>query len=78
MDRSRPFENGRNPQAVELGFAVMAFVNLDAGNRMAMTFVRQRIELAVAAIFAGAVDEFEPFNFPRRHGDLRPLRSRVL
>ena len=59
VDRSRPFEDGRNPQAVELGLAVMAFINLDACHSVAMTFVRQRIELAVAAIFAGAVDEFE-------------------
>jgi hypothetical protein len=54
----------------------MAFVDLNAGDRVAMTFVRQRIELAIAAIFAGAVDEFESLDFPRRHRDLLRLEFR--
>ncbi|WP_352964800.1 hypothetical protein [Mesorhizobium sp. M1312] len=49
---------------------MMTFVDLDARHRMAMAFVGQRIELAVAAIFAGAIDEFPSLNFPRRHAVL--------
>jgi hypothetical protein len=32
-----------------------------------MAFVGQPVELAVAAILTGAVDEFSSFDFPRRH-----------
>jgi hypothetical protein len=53
----------------------MALVDLDARNRVAMAFVGQPVELAVAAIFAGAVDEFAPLEFPVGHvGDL-PCRK---
>jgi hypothetical protein len=45
----------------------MAFVNLDRSNGMAMTLVRKRVELAIAAIFAIAVDKFPPLEFPISH-----------
>ena len=67
----------RRPSSVVV--AVMAFVDLDAGDGVAMTLVRQRVELAVAAILAGAVDELASLDFPRCHGDLLRLRvSRAL
>jgi hypothetical protein len=48
----------------------MTFVDLDARHSMAMAFVGQRIELTVAAIFAGTIDEFASPDFPRRHAVL--------
>ena len=52
VDRSRPFEDGGDPEAVEPGVAMMALVDLDARDGVAMALVGQRVELAVAAIFA--------------------------
>lgn len=69
VDRSRPFENGGNPQAVQPGLAMMAFVDLDPGHRVAVTLVGETVELAVAAVRAGAVDQFATLDFPRCHGD---------
>jgi hypothetical protein len=37
---------------------------------VAMAFVRQRIELAIAAVFASAIDELASFELPWRHGCL--------
>jgi hypothetical protein len=49
---------------------MVARVDLDARHGVAMTLVGQRIELAVAAVLASAVDEFASPDFPRCHGDL--------
>jgi hypothetical protein len=37
VDRAGPFEDGGDPQAVERGLTVMALIDLDAGDGMAMT-----------------------------------------
>ncbi len=74
VDRAGPLENGCYAQTIEFGRAVMALVNLDAGNCMAMPFVRQRVELTVATILASAVDEFAALEFPRRHHGLLRLK----
>jgi hypothetical protein len=41
VDRARPFEDGGDAQAVEPGVAMMAFVDLDAGDGVAMALVGQ-------------------------------------
>jgi hypothetical protein len=46
---------------------VPAFVDLDCCDGVAMALVRQRIELAVAAIFTSAVDELASLEFPIGH-----------
>ena len=68
VDGAGPFEQGCDAKAVEGRFAVMPLVDLDRGSGVAMTFVRQRVELAVAAIFTGAVDELASLEFPVGHG----------
>ena len=68
VDRPRPFEYRRDLEAVEPGIAMMALVDLDAGDGVAMAFVGQRVELAIAAIFAGAIDQLATLEFPMGHG----------
>src|SRR6185436_1931272 len=67
MNRPRPLEDGGDAQPAQVGRAVLAAIDLDARHRVAMALVRQCVELAVAAVLAGAVDEFAAFDFPRRH-----------
>ena len=71
VDRARPFEDGGDGQAVEPGIAMVAFVDPDAGDGVAMALVGQRVELAVAAIFASAIDQLAALELPISHHDPR-------
>jgi hypothetical protein len=75
VNRSGPLVDRRDPQAIELGVAMMSLVDLDAGDGMAMALVGQSVELAIAAIGARAIDEFAPLEFPHRHGCLHPFED---
>ena len=61
VNRPRPFEDGCDTQAVEPRVAMVTFMNLDAGNGMAVALIGQPVELAIAAIFAGAVHKLACF-----------------
>src|SRR5437868_543410 len=67
VDRPGPLEDSNHRQPIEPGIAMMALVDLDRGDGVAMPFVRKRVELAVAAIFAGAVGELATSEFPIGH-----------
>src|SRR3954453_368999 len=67
MNRSGPLEDCCKPQSVQGSVAIAAFVDFDRGHRMAVTLVRKRRELAVAAVVAGAVDELAAFELPIGH-----------
>jgi hypothetical protein len=71
MDRPGPLEDGSDAQSIQAGVAVVALVDLDARHRVAVALVGQGIELAVAAVLAGAVDQLAPLEFPVRHDRLR-------
>jgi hypothetical protein len=77
VNRPGPFEDGRDREAIQPRVAVLAFVDLDSGNGVAMTLVGQPVELSVAAIVAAAVDEFATPKFPERHASppARGLRT---
>ena len=64
VDGSGPFEDCSDLEAIEPGIAVMPLVDLDSCDRVAIALVGQRVELAVAAIFAAAVDELATAKFP--------------
>src|SRR5438067_1303757 len=54
-------------EAVGPSIAVIPLVDVDRRHCMTMPFVGQRVELAVAAIFASAVDELSALEFPVSH-----------
>jgi hypothetical protein len=70
VDGTRPFEDRSKPQAVENGLTMMTLIDLDARNGMTMALVGQRIELTVAAILSGAINEFASLDLPRSHAVL--------
>jgi hypothetical protein len=70
VNRSRPAEYARRPQAVEPDRAVKARLNVVDGKPAAIAVGRQRIELAGAAIVAIAIAEFGAPNLPFDHPKL--------
>jgi hypothetical protein len=71
MDRPGPLEDPGAVQAIELHVAVVAFVDRDTGDRLAIPVRRQRVELAGTTVRTTAVDELARFDFPGCHGVLR-------
>src|SRR6185312_6044879 len=68
MDRTGPCEHHRDLRPVEAHIAVMALVDRDAADRIAITLGGQRAELAGTTVRAVAVDELAALDFPRCHG----------
>ena len=62
VDRARPFEDGGDAQSVEPRVAMMALVDLDPSDGVAMALVGQRIELAIAAIVQVQLTSSRPLN----------------
>src|SRR3954453_3941132 len=67
VDRSGPFEDRADLQTVQTRVAMLSFIDLDSGDGVAMALIRQAVELAVAAIIAGAVDELASLELPIGH-----------
>jgi hypothetical protein len=67
VDRPGPLENADHGQAIEPCLPVFAGVDLNCSNGVAMPLVGKRIELAVAAIFAVAIDQLAAGEFPIGH-----------
>jgi hypothetical protein len=57
---------------------MLAFVDLDTRDGVAMALVGKSVELAIAAIFAGAIDQLAAFELPiGHHFDLRCTASGI-
>src|SRR5690606_36218698 len=66
VDRAGPGHHHGDREAREVGFAVVAFLDVDAGYGPAMAVRGARVELAWAAVGAVAVDELAPLDEPCR------------
>lgn len=62
VNGSEPLEDCADPQAVEPSFAKLALIDLNAGNGVTVTLVREAAELAIAAIGARQLTSSRPLN----------------
>src|SRR5262249_23588295 len=65
MDRARPTEDAAASEAIELGVSVVAFVDGNTDNGLAVAVGWQRVELTRATVRAIAMCEISSFNHPR-------------
>jgi hypothetical protein len=65
MNRAGPTEDPAKFEAIELGVSMMALVDGDTDNGLAVAVGRQRIELTRAAVRAIAMREVSSFDHPR-------------
>src|SRR5207248_3939315 len=72
VDRTRPGIKVERAKAVQADIAEIAFVDLERHHRAAVAVLRQRVELAGAAVVAVAIDEMRTFDAPGRRGHVRP------
>src|SRR5262245_30729031 len=78
MNRAGPTEDAAKFEAIELGVSMMALVDGDTDNGLAVAVGRQRIELTRAPVRAIAMREVSSFDHPRDvvHCGLLLLQSR--
>jgi hypothetical protein len=64
MYSARPAYDSRDPQSIQRGVTVIALIDIDRKDRMAIVMRRSGVELARAAIGAIAVNEFSSTDCP--------------